>query len=144
MATVQSTDDLLKSFLDSDVNAWFVQVQPGIDRDALFVSSLQCKGNPTTFHLLVYPAYPFEQDRKTRSISLSVNDGLEINLLRANVELSGEGQDIAAMEWPVGDEVLEKVAAIAKSRPRLITPNYSGKVVSSDDGTISIVMSPTS
>ena len=140
--------DLTAAFLASDVRTWFQRVTPGLVLDAEYISSMTIDVVSFDFSIrIVKKAFVPDGCRRFITLEAERSDVVMFyhpEIYSCEVELSGSGSDISALDWPETDNpVLAKVAAIAKSRPRMITPNFAGRGEFMDDGTPVIVMKPT-
>ncbi|WP_122828939.1 hypothetical protein [Burkholderia pseudomallei] len=140
--------DLTAAFLASDVRTWFHRVVPGLVRDAEYVCSIKIDGISFDFSVLVVKKVLGSDDNR-RLITLEAGRSdtamsYHSEIHSCEVELLGLSSDISTLDWPETENpVLAKVAVIAKSRPRMITPNFAGKGEFAADGTPVIVMKPT-
>jgi len=121
---VINTDQVLMAFLESDLTHWINEpASPPIERDAMYRCRLLINGVQVSYEVLVYRDL-FKKDDTARRITLSYalmeKPWFGDQLLERSIELSGAGSNVASLTWPeTDDEVINKVAAIAKVAPMI-------------------------
>jgi len=121
---VINTDQVLMAFLESDLTHWINEpASPPIERDAMYRCRLLINGVQVSYEVLVYRDL-FKKDDTARRITLSYalmeKQWFGDQLLERSIELSGAGSNVASLTWPeTDDEVINKVAAIAKVAPMI-------------------------
>lgn len=136
-----SPDEVLAAFVQSDCKLWLIEADPAIQgRDANFVCTLDVSGVSHEYSVVVSKPLARGPSGPERTISFAcalAGNPMTMHKDERRVVLSGEGTDIAALDWPETDDpIVKKVAEIAKSRPRVIARTFSAIAFESENGGI--------